>query len=137
MNKTLLVCCLLGLAAALPVLADDYDVVILNGRVMDPETGFDGIRNVGVRDGRIVMITEESISGHESIDASSHVVAPGFIDTEMTRELGEDVREGLSERIPLGRLGTVADVAHAVRFLASDDAAYITGQVIHVNGGLD
>lgn len=58
----------------------EFDVVILNGRVMDPETNFDGIRNVGVLDGKIALITEEEISGKETIDASGHVVAPGFID---------------------------------------------------------
>jgi len=71
-----------GIAACAPSPdAQDYDVVILNGRVMDPETEFDGIRNVGIKDGRIVAITEESISGEQSIDATGHVVAPGFIDT--------------------------------------------------------
>jgi len=72
-----------GIAACAPSPdAQDYDVVILNGRVMDPETEFDGIRNVGIKDGRIVAITEESISGEQSIDATGHVVAPGFIDTQ-------------------------------------------------------
>ena len=61
--------------------SDGYDVVILNGRVMDPETNFDGIRNVGVKDGIIMAITEKAISGVETIDATGHVVAPGFIDT--------------------------------------------------------
>ena len=60
---------------------DTYDVVILNGRVMDPETNFDAVRNVGIRDGRIEIITEDDISGNESIDATGRVVAPGFIDT--------------------------------------------------------
>ncbi len=57
-----------------------YDVVILNGRVMDPETKFDAVRNVGVIDGKIAIITEEVITGKETIDARNHVVAPGFID---------------------------------------------------------
>lgn len=61
---------------------DGYDVVILNGRVMDPETNFDEIRNVGIKDGRIVSITEDDISGTQTIDASGHVVAAGFIDYE-------------------------------------------------------
>jgi len=59
----------------------EFDVVILNGRVMDPETNFDGIRNVGVKDGKIAIITEAEISGKETINAEGHVVAPGFIDT--------------------------------------------------------
>lgn len=60
--------------------AQDYDVVILNGRVMDPETGFDAIANVGVSGGSIEVITEDNITGVETIDATGHVVAPGFID---------------------------------------------------------
>ena len=58
----------------------EFDVVILNGRVMDPETKFDGVRNVGIKDGRIALITEEAITGKETIDAKDHVVSPGFID---------------------------------------------------------
>ena len=61
--------------------AQDFDLVILNGRVMDPESGLDAVRNVGVRDGKITVVTERQISGTETIDASGHVVAPGFIDT--------------------------------------------------------
>ena len=63
-------------------------------------------------------------------------MAPGFIDTEMTQGVAGEAREKLLNEIPLGRVGTVDDVAAAVRFLASSEAAYITGQVLHVNGGL-
>ncbi len=63
-------------------------------------------------------------------------VAPGFIDTDMTRALPEKARSGLIGLIPLGRLGDVADVAHAVDFLASDAAGYVTGATLHVNGGM-
>ena len=58
----------------------DYDIVINNGRVMDPETGYDAVANVGIKDGMVVAITSESISGEREIDATDHVVAPGFID---------------------------------------------------------
>lgn len=61
--------------------AKDYDLVILNGRVMDPETKLDAVRNVGIKDGKIAEITKHEIKGKETIDASGHVVAPGFIDT--------------------------------------------------------
>lgn len=61
---------------------ESYDLVIANGRVMDPETDFDGIRNVGIEADRIVTITEAAISGAQTIDATGHVVAPGFIDVE-------------------------------------------------------
>jgi len=73
---TLLAC--IGLA--LPAVAQDYDLVILNGRVMDPETMYDDIANVGVKGGKIVAITKEKIAGKEAIDATGLVVAPGFID---------------------------------------------------------
>jgi 3-oxoacyl-[acyl-carrier protein] reductase len=65
-----------------------------------------------------------------------NVVAPGMIETEMTGALPEKTREALIGRIPVGRLGVPADVAGAVCFLASDEAAYITGQVLAVNGGM-
>jgi len=63
-------------------------------------------------------------------------VAPGFITTEMTDQLGEEVREQLLKAIPLGRFGAPEDIARIVRFLASDDAAYMTGQTLHVDGGM-
>jgi 3-oxoacyl-[acyl-carrier protein] reductase len=65
-----------------------------------------------------------------------NAVAPGFIDTAMTQGLSTDVKDALQKQIPLGRLGTPADIAAAVHFLVSDEAAYITGHVLHVNGGM-
>jgi 3-oxoacyl-[acyl-carrier protein] reductase len=72
--------------------------------------------------------------GSRSITVNA--VAPGFIETDMTRSLGDDVTQAMLSRVPLGRMGTVEDVAHTVAFLASDGAAYITGETIQVNGGL-
>ena len=65
-----------------------------------------------------------------------NVVAPGFIDTDMTRALPEETKQGLLGQIALGRLGEVADIAKAVGFLASPAASYITGETLHVNGGM-
>ena len=65
-----------------------------------------------------------------------NVVAPGFIDTDMTRELNEAQREAMLRDIPLNRLGEAREIAEAVGFLASSAAAYITGQTLHVNGGM-
>jgi len=65
-----------------------------------------------------------------------NVVAPGFVDTDMTRELTEEQQAALAEKIPAGRVAAASEVAHLVAFLASEQAGYITGQTIHVNGGL-
>ncbi len=65
-----------------------------------------------------------------------NAVAPGFIDTDMTRELPDAQKKALLDGIPLGRLGASDEIAATVSFLASDDAAYITGETIHVNGGM-
>ena len=67
---------------------------------------------------------------------TANIVAPGLIETDMTRSLTERAQDDWMSRIPLGRLGTPADVASAVCFLASDEASYITGQVLAVNGGM-
>ena len=65
-----------------------------------------------------------------------NAVAPGFIDTAMTQALNESQQEVILQQIPLGRMGGPADIANAVAFLASDDASYITGTILHVNGGM-
>ena len=93
----------LSLMMVMPAVAADYDVVINNGRVMDPETNFDGVRNVGIKDGKIVAITKDAINGKETIDASGHVVAPGFIEGHQhgtdpfTRKV--NLRDGLTTQM--------------------------------------
>jgi 3-oxoacyl-[acyl-carrier protein] reductase len=77
-------------------------------------------------------LARELVSRNITVNA----VAPGFIETDMTLRLPDKVREELLNQIPAGRYGSVEEVAAAVKFLASDEAAYITGQVIHVNGGM-
>jgi 3-oxoacyl-[acyl-carrier protein] reductase len=72
--------------------------------------------------------------GSRNITVNS--VAPGFIDTDMTRALAEEQTSALLASIPLGRLGNVDEIAHAVAFLVSDSAGYITGETLHVNGGM-
>jgi N-acyl-D-aspartate/D-glutamate deacylase len=91
------------LVMATSAMAADYDVVINNGRVMDPETNFDGVRNVGIKDGKIVAITTDAIKGKETIDAKGHVVAPGFIEGHQhgtdpfTRKV--NLRDGLTTQM--------------------------------------
>ncbi|MGA2192382.1 MAG: 3-oxoacyl-[acyl-carrier-protein] reductase [Nitrospirota bacterium] len=84
----------------------------------------------------LIGLTKTIAREYSSRNITANAVAPGFIDTAMTEALPEKVREELMKQIPLGRLGTPDDVAGAVKFLASDAASYITGQVIHVNGGM-
>jgi len=71
-----------------------------------------------------------------SRNITCNAVAPGFIETAMTEALGDEFKQNAAKQIPLGRVGTTGDVASAVAFLASDAAAYITGHVLNVNGGL-
>ena len=67
---------------------------------------------------------------------TANCIAPGYVATDMTNELGDEVQESLNEKIPLGRIGQVEDIAYAVAFLASDEAEYITGQTLAVDGGM-
>lgn len=69
-------------------------------------------------------------------NVTANVVAPGYVDTDMTASLPDEIRGEMLQRIPLGRYGSVEDIAKAVAFLVSDDAAYITGQVLAVDGGM-
>ena len=65
-----------------------------------------------------------------------NTVAPGFIDTDMTKSLPDEQKEALKAQIPLGALGQPEDIANSVGFLASEESAYVTGQTLHVNGGM-
>ena len=95
-----------------------------------------GQSNYAASKAALIGFTKSVAREYASRGITVNAVAPGFIDTAMTQKLSDEVKEGLSKQIPLGRLGTPEDVAHAVRFLVSDGGGYITGQVIHVNGGM-
>ncbi|MBI2080159.1 MAG: 3-oxoacyl-[acyl-carrier-protein] reductase [candidate division NC10 bacterium] len=84
----------------------------------------------------LIGLTKAAAREVASRGITVNAVAPGFIETEMTAALPAATREGYRTQIPLGRFGSPGEVAEVVAFLASDAAAYITGQVIHVNGGL-
>jgi 3-oxoacyl-[acyl-carrier protein] reductase len=84
----------------------------------------------------VVGLTKTIAKELASRNITVNAVAPGFIETDMTAKLGEDVQKGLLEQIPLQRLGQAEDIAHMVTFLATDQASYITGQTIHVDGGM-
>lgn len=95
-----------------------------------------GQANYAASKAAVVGLTKAVAREYASRNVTVNAVAPGFIDTVMTRALSQDVRDTLTRQIPLGRLGEPADVAAAVRFLASDAAGYVTGHVLHVNGGM-
>lgn len=84
----------------------------------------------------VIGLTKTTAKELASRGITVNAIAPGFIETDMTDVLGENIREELMKAIPLARLGKPEDIARAVRFLASSDAEYITGQVIHVDGGM-
>lgn len=84
----------------------------------------------------VIGLTMSAARELASRNITVNAVAPGFIDTDMTKVLPDTVKESLLAQIPAKKLGDVADIANAVEFLAKEDSAYITGQVIHVNGGL-
>jgi 3-oxoacyl-[acyl-carrier protein] reductase len=84
----------------------------------------------------LIGLTKTTAKEYAARGITVNAVAPGFIDTEMTAVLSEKVKEGMLAMIPLGRAGQPEDVANAVAFLASDEAAYMTGQVLHVSGGM-
>lgn len=95
-----------------------------------------GQANYAASKGAVIGFTKTVAREYASRNVTVNAVAPGFIDTAMTQGLSQEVKDTLYKQIPLGRLGQPADVAEAVRFLASDEASYITGQVLHVNGGM-
>lgn len=99
-------------------------------------TGNAGQANYSASKAGIIGLTKTSARELASRNITVNAVAPGFIDTEMTRSLNENIKQQLKEQIPLGKLGRPEDIASCIKFLVSDDASYITGQVIHVNGGM-
>jgi 3-oxoacyl-[acyl-carrier protein] reductase len=110
---------------------------IINVTSVVGASGNAGQANYAAAKAGVVGLTKSLARELGSRNITVNAVAPGFIDTDMTRDLADDAKKALAERIPLGRLGTAQDVAGVVRFLAGDAAGYVTGQVIHVNGGLD
>ena len=99
-------------------------------------TGNAGQTNYAASKAGLIGFTKSLALEIASRGITVNAVAPGFIDTDMTSALAEEQRSKLLEAIPLARLGSAEDISKAVAFLVSDDASYITGQVLHVNGGM-
>lgn len=112
-----------------------------NGRIINissvvGSTGNPGQVNYAAAKAGIVGFTKSMAKEVGSRNITVNTVAPGFIDTDMTRELPEENKKALLTSIPMGRLGDPSEIANAVSFLASEGAAYITGETLHVNGGM-
>ena len=109
---------------------------IINITSVVAATGNAGQSNYAAAKAGIIGFTRSLAREVGSRNITVNAVAPGYIDTDMTRGLPEAAREVLLAQVPLGRLGAVEDIAHAVVFLASPQAQYITGTTLHVNGGM-
>ena len=84
----------------------------------------------------LIGMTKSVAREFASRGITANCIAPGYVETQMTNKLTDKVKSSLNEQIPLGRIGNVEDIAYAVAFLASDEASYITGQTLAVDGGM-
>ncbi|MFI3190668.1 3-oxoacyl-ACP reductase [Crenothrix sp. D3] len=109
---------------------------IINISSVVGSTGNAGQANYAAAKAGMIGFAKSMAKEVGSRNITVNTVAPGFIDTDMTRELSDDIKNMLLAGIPLSRLGDAKEIAHAVSFLASEGAAYITGETIHVNGGM-
>jgi 3-oxoacyl-[acyl-carrier protein] reductase len=99
-------------------------------------TGNAGQTNYAATKAGIIGFSKSMAKEVGSRNITVNTVAPGFIDTDMTKELNDDIKSSLLNAIPLARLGEANEIAYAVSFLASERAAYITGETLHINGGM-
>jgi 3-oxoacyl-[acyl-carrier protein] reductase len=99
-------------------------------------TGNSGQSNYAAAKAGLIGLSKSLAQEVGARSITVNAVAPGFVDTDMTRALSAEQRAALLEKIPLNRLGEVQDIANAVAFLVSDEASYITGATLHVNGGM-
>lgn len=99
-------------------------------------TGNAGQTNYAASKAGIIGFTKSLAKEVASRNILVNAVAPGFIDTDMTKVLSDSIKEGINTQIPLKRMGTSREIAKVVKFLASEDSSYITGQVINIDGGM-
>ena len=118
-----------------------YMMKARNGKIINISSvvgiaGNAGQTNYSASKAGIIGFTKSLAKEIASRNILVNAVAPGFIETNMTDVLKDDVKQEIAKNIPLKRMGTTQDVANVVKFLASDDSSYITGQVINVDGGM-
>lgn len=125
----------LSRAAVKSMMRRRYGRIIAIGSVVGT-TGNPGQGNYAASKAGLIGMSKALAAEVASRNITVNVVAPGFIESPMTQALNEKQREGILADVPMGRLGSGADVAAAVAYLASTEAAYVTGQTLHVNGGM-
>jgi 3-oxoacyl-[acyl-carrier protein] reductase len=122
--------------AVLPTMSRQRSGRIVNIASIVGAIGNAGQANYAASKAAVIGLTKTVAREYASRNITVNAVAPGFIDTAMTQELSADTKEALLNQIPLKRLGQPSDVADAVSFLCTEKAGYITGHVLHVNGGM-
>ncbi|MDR6870237.1 3-oxoacyl-[acyl-carrier protein] reductase [Bosea sp. BE125] len=125
----------LSRAAVKTMMRRRYGRIISIGSVVGT-TGNPGQGNYAASKAGLIGMSKALAAEVASRNITVNIVAPGFIESPMTQALNEKQREGILSDVPMGRLGSGADVAAAVAYLASNEAAYVTGQTLHVNGGM-
>jgi len=126
----------LTIQAAIPSMLKQRWGRIINITSVFGQMGQAGQANYAASKAGLIGLTMAIAREVGSRNITCNAIAPGFIETAMTASLGDDFKQNATQQIPLGRVGSVDDIAGAVAFLASDDAAYITGHVLSVNGGM-
>lgn len=122
--------------AAAKIMSKQRSGRIINISSVVGEMGNAGQANYAASKAGLIGLTKSIARELARRNVTANAIAPGFIVTDMTDALSDQVKEGLQNQIPLARLGEAQDIAHAVAFLASEQAGYITGQVLGVNGGM-
>lgn len=122
-------------AAARPMMSQKWGRIVNISSVIG-QVGNVGQSNYAASKAGLIALTKSAAKEFAGVGVTVNAVAPGFIETPMTQALSEKVRDGLASKILLKRLGEPRDVANAVLFLVSDEASYVTGQTINVDGGM-
>src|SRR5215831_13700572 len=126
----------LAIQQVLPAMVKERWGRIVNVSSIVGQAGNPGQANYVASKAGLIGLTKSLAQELASRNITVNAVAPGFIETDMTASLSQQLKDGMLSRIPLKRFGKAEEVAAAVKFLASEDAAYITGQVLRVNGGM-